>query len=88
VTSYADENGFCFTSNILAPLAKQRVVFRMMSYPNPNYEIAFTLRNRPVMNADPRGIKRRMTFQLFESNRAMIWIRLPEIVTFVCQSLR
>ena len=70
------------TSNRLLPLAKQRVVFRMMPSPNPNH-IAFALRDRTVMNSDTRRIKRRMAFQLFEPNRPMHWIRLPKPVTFV-----
>jgi hypothetical protein len=49
-----------------SPLAKQRVVFGMMTDPNPNHEIAFSLRDRTVMNSDSRGIKRRMTFQMLE----------------------
>src|SRR5438105_2572188 len=85
---YADENGFIRESQSLTPPTKQRVVFRMMTDPNPNHEIAFALRDRAVMNSDTCGIKCRMTFQLFESNRAMLRIRLPEAVTFVGQSLR
>jgi hypothetical protein len=60
----------------------------MMSNPNPDYEIAFTLRDRTVMNSDTSGIERWMTFQLFEANRAVLWIRLPQAEAFVRQSLR
>jgi hypothetical protein len=85
---HADESGFIRESESSTPPAKQRVVFRMMTDPNPNHEIAFALRDRAVMNSNTCGTKRRMTFQRFESNRAMLWIRLPEAVTFVRQSLR
>jgi hypothetical protein len=55
----------------------------MMTNPNPNHEITFALRDRTVMNSGTRRIKRRMTFQPLESNRAVLWIRLPEPVAFV-----
>jgi hypothetical protein len=32
------------------PPAKQRVVFGMMTDPNPNHEIAFALRDRTILN--------------------------------------
>jgi len=34
----------------------------MMTDPNPNQQIAFTLRDRTVMNSNTHGIKRRMAF--------------------------
>jgi hypothetical protein len=52
----------------------------MMTNPNPNHEIAFTLRDRTATNSDTRGVKRRMTLKLLESNRAMLWIRLPQSI--------
>ena len=58
-----------------------------MTDPNPNHKVAFSLRDRAVMNSNARGIESGMAFQRFESNRAMVWIQLPEPVTFVGQSL-
>jgi len=67
--------------------AKQCVVFRVMTDPNPNHEIAFALRDCAVMNSNARRIKSGMTFQLLKSNRAMFRIRLPEAITLIRQSL-
>jgi hypothetical protein len=46
----------------------------MMTDPHPNHEIIFSVRDRPVMNSDTRRIKRGMTFQAFEPDRAMAGI--------------
>jgi hypothetical protein len=40
----------------------------MMTDPNPNHQVAFSVRDCAVMNSNPRGIERRMTFQVFEPN--------------------
>lgn len=58
---YADENGFVVDVS-RSPSMKQRVVFGMMTDPNPNHELTFSVRDRAVMNSNARRIERWMTF--------------------------
>jgi hypothetical protein len=59
---YACENGFVSPSLRRSALAKQRIVFRMMTDPHPDDEIAFTLCDCSVVNPNSGGIKCRMPF--------------------------
>jgi hypothetical protein len=51
-----------FSARSISTLAKQRVIFRVMTDPNPNDQIAFAVGDGPVMDSDARRIKRRMPF--------------------------
>jgi hypothetical protein len=71
------------TYNVKGLLFQQPLVIGVMANPNPDHQLAFSMRHSAIMDTDPGRIEARVSFQTLEMKRTVIRIRQPKPITLV-----
>jgi hypothetical protein len=71
------------TYNVKGLLFQQLVVIGVMANPNPDNQVAFSMRHSAIMDTDSGRIEARVSFQMLEMKRTVIRIRQPKPITLV-----